>query len=179
MGSRAGQNGGSWQTNLQASPDVDTGEMGGHFSEGGEGQSRSLSFSTEQRGARRTLLFHFADVLSSKTSSSPISSEQKPVLPASPLEDLAVCRWVAQLSSSWNLCRLLALEPCESENRYRSSRRLLDTASPSAFSSRRGTCMPPLPASTSEAVERLAERDETQECLELPRGLRCSALVSF
>lgn len=95
MGSRAGQNGGSWQTNLQASPDVDTGETGGHFSEGGEGQSRSLSFSTEQRGARRTLLLHFADVLSSKTSSSPISSEQKPVLPASPLEDSAVCRWVA------------------------------------------------------------------------------------
>lgn len=91
MVSRDGQNGGSWQTNLQASPDVDTEEMGGHFSERGEGQSRSLSFSTEQRGARRTLLFNFVDVLSSKTSSSPISLEPKPVLPASPLEDLAVC----------------------------------------------------------------------------------------
>ena len=179
MGSREGQNGGSWQTNLQASPDVDTGEMGGPFSERGEGPSRSLSFSAEQMGARRTLLFGFADVLSSKTSSSPVSSEQKPALPAGPLEDLAGCGPAAQLSSSWNQCRLLVLKPCDSENRYRSSRRLLDTASPSAFSSRSRTCMPPLPAPASEAAERLVERDETQECLELPRGLRFSVLFSF
>ena len=75
MGSRGGQDAGSRQTNLQASPAVDTGERRGPFSEVGEGQSRSLSFSAEQRGARSTLLFSFADALSSKTSSSPISSE--------------------------------------------------------------------------------------------------------
>ena len=70
---------------------MDTGERRGPFSEVGEGQSRSLSFSAEQRGARSSLLLSFADVLSSKTSSSPISSEQKPALPASLLEDLAGC----------------------------------------------------------------------------------------
>ena len=50
MGSRGGQDAGSRQTNLQASPAVDTGERRGPFSEVGEGQSRSLSFSAEQRG---------------------------------------------------------------------------------------------------------------------------------
>lgn len=154
--SRSCQYSGSWQTNLQASPDVDPGEMGGCFSERGEGQSRSLSFSTEHRGARMAWVFNCADALSSKTSSSPISSEQKPILPTRPLEDLAVCRWATQLSSSWNLYKLLALELCESENKYRSSRWLLDAASPSAFSSKSGMCMPPLPVPTTEVAEWLA-----------------------
>lgn len=150
-----------------------------HCSESGEGQSRSLSFSTEQRGARRTLFFNLADDVSSKTSSSPISSEQKSTLPASQLEDLAVCRRLAWLSSSWNLCRLLALEPRESENRYRSSRWLLNLASPSAFSSKSGMRTLPLPASLFETAEGLVERDMVGECLEWLRGGQGSDLFSL
>lgn len=71
-----------WQI-LQTSPDVDTGDMGGNFSEKGEGQSRSLSFSVEQRGARRTLLFSFADVLSQRHRHLPSRQSRSPYsLPA-------------------------------------------------------------------------------------------------
>lgn len=150
-----------------------------HFSESTEGQSRSLSFSTEHRGARRTLFFNLADDASSKTSSSPISSEQKPMLPASQLDDLAVCRRLAWFSSSWNLGRLLALEPRESENRYRSSRWLLNLASPSAFSSKSGMRTLPLPASLFETAEWLVARDKIGECLEWLRGGQCSAPLSL
>lgn len=158
-------------------PAVDTGERRGPFSEVGK-DSQVAVLSAEQRGARSTLLFSFADALSSKTSSSPHLIRVEAGTPGQPNGGLGGPRagGGSQLVESGAGCCCLSRARMRAGTAAASGRR---GASPSAFSSRSRTRMPHLLAPASEAAERSAERDEAQECLRCPGLCDSSILLSL